>query len=128
MLEERKRRIGENEGVFRSVNERIQPLDRDWMTILCECGQLSCRDQLVIPRDEYARVREDPTMFILRPGHDVAETEEVALGIHIDYDASSRPVGIEVLSVKRRLGDGDLASYLRGLAEGLLASGRQAAE
>jgi uncharacterized protein YuzE len=58
----------------------------------------------------------------------VAETEEVAAGIHIDYDASNRPVGIEVLSVKRRLGDGDLASYLRGLAEGLLASGRQAAE
>jgi hypothetical protein len=79
MLEERKRRIGENEGVFRSVNERIQPLDRDWMTILCECGQLSCSDQLVISRSEYARVREDPTMFILRPGHDVAETEEVVL-------------------------------------------------
>ena len=58
----------------------------------------------------------------------VADTEEVAAGIHIDYDASSRLVGIEVLSVKRRLGDGDLASYLRGLAEGLLASGRQAAE
>jgi uncharacterized protein YuzE len=58
----------------------------------------------------------------------VAETEEVAAGIHIDYDASNRPVGIEVLSVKRRLGGGDLASYLRGLAEGLSASGRQAAE
>jgi hypothetical protein len=77
--EERKRRIGENEGVFRSVNERIQPLDRDWMTILCECGQLQCRDQLVILRDEYAHVREDPTMFILRPGHETAETEEVVL-------------------------------------------------
>jgi uncharacterized protein YuzE len=58
----------------------------------------------------------------------IAETEEVAAGIHIDYDALNRPVGIEVLSVKRRLGDGDLVSYLRGLAEGLLASGRQAAE
>ena len=59
----------------------------------------------------------------------VAETDEVADGIHIDYDAASRPVGIEVLSVKRRLGGGgDLASYLRGLAEGLLASSRQAAE
>jgi len=57
----------------------------------------------------------------------VAETDEVADGIHIDYDAASRPVGIEVLSVKRRLGGGDLASYLRGLAEGLLASSRQAA-
>jgi uncharacterized protein YuzE len=58
----------------------------------------------------------------------VAETDEVADGIHIDYDAASRPVGIEVLSVKRRLGGGDLESYLRGLAEGLLASSRQAAE
>ena len=58
----------------------------------------------------------------------VAETEEVADGIHIDYDASNRPVGIEVLSVRRRLAGGDLSSYLRGLAEGLLAARRQAAE
>ncbi|HEX8662902.1 MAG TPA: DUF2283 domain-containing protein [Beijerinckiaceae bacterium] len=58
----------------------------------------------------------------------VAETDEVADGIHIDYDAAKRPVGIEVLSVRRRLGGGDLDSYLRGLAEGLLASSRQAAE
>lgn len=79
MLEERKRRIGENEGVFRSVNERIQPLDRNWMTILCECGRMACRDQLVILRDEYGTVRTDPTMFIVRPGHDVADTEEVVL-------------------------------------------------
>ena len=57
-----------------------------------------------------------------------AETEEVADGIRIDYDASNRPVGIEVLSVTRRLAGGDLRSYLRGLAEGLLAAGRQAAE
>jgi uncharacterized protein YuzE len=55
-------------------------------------------------------------------------TEEVADGIQIDYDLSDRPVGIEVLSVKRRLGGGDLASYLHGLAEGLLAPKRRAAE
>jgi len=58
----------------------------------------------------------------------VVRTEEVADGIQIDYDATDRPVGIEVLSVKRRPGEGDLASYLRGLAEGLLAPKRQAAE
>jgi hypothetical protein len=91
MLDERKRRIGENEGVFRSVNERIQPLDRDWMTILCECGQLSCSDQLVIHRSEYARVREDPTMFILRPGHDVADTEEVVLKQYEFWIVRTRP-------------------------------------
>jgi len=84
MSEERKRRIGQNESVFRSVNEQIQPLDRDWMTILCECGQKSCRDQLVIRRDEYAGVREDPTLFILRPGHDAAEAEDVVLK-HDEY-------------------------------------------
>ena len=58
----------------------------------------------------------------------IIRTEEVADGIQIDYDTTDRPVGIEVLSVKRRLGAGDLASYLRGLAEGLLAPKRQAAE
>ena len=58
----------------------------------------------------------------------IVRTEEVADGIQIDYDATDRPVGIEVLSVKRRLGAGDLSSYLRGLAEGLLAPKRQAAE
>jgi hypothetical protein len=79
MLEERTRRVGENEGTFRSVNDRIRPLDRDWMTILCECGELSCCDQLVIGRDLYPRVRQDPTLFILRPAHESADVEEVVL-------------------------------------------------
>ena len=84
VLKERKRRIGENEALFRNVNQRVRPLDGDWMTILCECGNLGCRDQLVISRDEYARVRDDPTAFILRPGHDVHDTEQV-LSKHIEY-------------------------------------------
>ena len=48
MLEERKRRIGENEGIFRDVNEQVRRLDPTWMTILCECGEYGCREQLVI--------------------------------------------------------------------------------
>jgi hypothetical protein len=76
---ERTRRIGENEGTFRKVNELIRPLDRDWMTILCECGQKSCAEQLVIGRVLYRRVRQDPTLFILRPGHEAADVEEVVL-------------------------------------------------
>jgi len=77
MLEERKRRVGENEGVFRSVNELVRPLDRNWMTILCECGDRRCLDQVVIAQEEYARVRADSTSFILRPGHDIDATEKV---------------------------------------------------
>ena len=49
------------------------------MTILCEWGRMSCRNQLVVLRDEYARVRADPTMFFVRPRHEVAEIEEVVL-------------------------------------------------
>lgn len=79
MLQERQRRIGENEGIFRRVNEQVKPLDRHSMTILCECGQMACRDQLVLARDDYARTREDPTLFILRPGHESPETEEVVV-------------------------------------------------
>jgi hypothetical protein len=84
MLEERKRRIGENEAVFRSVNELARPLDQTWMTILCECGTRACRDQVVIAQEEYARVREDAARFVVRPGHDIAETEHV-VSKHLEY-------------------------------------------
>ena len=84
MLEERKRRIGENEAVFRSVNELVRPFDQTWMTILCECGTRTCRDQVVIAQEEYVRVREDATRFVVRPGHDIAETEQV-VSKHLQY-------------------------------------------
>jgi hypothetical protein len=84
MLDERKRRIGENEAVFRSVNELVRPLDQTWMTILCECGTRTCRDHVVIAQEEYASVREDATRFVVRPGHDIAETEQV-VSKHLQY-------------------------------------------
>ena len=71
---------------------------------------------------------EADAAYVALVGTLVERTEEVADDILIDYDAQDRPVGIEVLSVKQRLGTGDLRSYLRGLAEGLLAPKRQAAE
>jgi hypothetical protein len=84
MLEERKREIGENETVFRDVNELVRPLDREVRTVLCECGDAACREQLEIAHDEYTRLREDPTLFVLRPGHDFAETEQVEAK-HLEY-------------------------------------------
>jgi hypothetical protein len=92
-LDERKRRIGANEGIFRSVNELARPLDRTWMTILCECGALGCRDQVVIAREGYTRVREDPTLFVLRPGHETDETERV-VGKHIEFRVVRRNPGL----------------------------------
>ena len=61
VLEDRQRRIGENEAVFRNVNQMVRPLDAEVMTILCECGDAACRDQVVIANDQYQQVRSDST-------------------------------------------------------------------
>jgi uncharacterized protein YuzE len=71
---------------------------------------------------------EADAAYVALSGADVARTEEVGDGILVDYDSDGKPVGIEVLSVKSRVGRSEAASYLRGLAEGVLASGQQAAE
>lgn len=84
MSNERRRRIGENEGITRSVNELSRPLERMWMTILCECGSRACREHVVIAQEEYARVRKDSTMFVLRPGHEDDTTEQV-VSKHVEY-------------------------------------------
>lgn len=84
MLEKRKREIGENETNSRAVNELVRPLDRELRTVLCECGDAACREQLLIAHDDYARLRDDPTLFVLKPGHDFAETEQVE-GKHLEY-------------------------------------------
>jgi hypothetical protein len=82
-VNERKRRIGENEAIFRSFNEEVQALSRTFtvptetLKIVCECGARSCTDQFQIAPEEYARVREDPVRFVVKPGHDLPEAETV---------------------------------------------------
>lgn len=58
----------------------------------------------------------------------VARTEEIAVGIMADYAFDGSPVGLEVLSVRRRVGSGEAHSYLSGLIEGLRLGVREAAE
>jgi hypothetical protein len=82
-VNERKRRIGENEAIFRSVNEQVRELTETLamgtgtMKIVCECGARSCTDQFEITTDAYAQVRAEPTLFVVKPGHDLPETETV---------------------------------------------------
>ena len=82
-MSERKRRIGENEAIFRSVNEQVNQLTgtlttaADSLKVVCECGARSCTVQFQIDLDAYAGVRADPELFIVKPGHDLPETETV---------------------------------------------------
>lgn len=82
-MNERKRRIGENEAIFRSVNEEVSELNvtftaaTNTMRIVCECGVPSCTVQIEITPEAYGRVRDDATLFLVRPGHDLPEAETV---------------------------------------------------
>jgi len=83
-MEERARRIGENEALFRAVNEQVEELQRgmaavsdDQMHIVCECGELACVDRLAVPVGKYEQVRSDAALFLVVPGHVKPDVESV---------------------------------------------------
>jgi hypothetical protein len=90
-VEERERRLGRNEALFREVNERIERVSgalrtgTDTMTILCECGNPDCVEHIEVSLSEYERIRGDSTHFFVRPGHAKPDVEEV-IEHHDEYD------------------------------------------
>jgi hypothetical protein len=84
MDSERRRRFARNEALYRSVNEKIEGISRGFgpsvdeaMRVICECGMLDCLQEIEIDVGNYERVRSDPTLFIVVPGHETAEVEVV---------------------------------------------------
>ncbi len=73
--------MAENEAAFRTANERLRTIfedaDSEQLPFLCECGDVRCTEVVLVRLDVYARVREEPAWFLLRPGHKQLETEEV---------------------------------------------------
>lgn len=82
-MDERKRRVGLNEALFRQVNEEIESLGRltaladSSLDIVCECGDLLCAERIAVSTNAYERVRADPTLFFVLPGHDIPAVEDV---------------------------------------------------
>ena len=82
-MDEREARVGENEALFRTVNERIEALNESFATvtevfeIVCECADSGCVTLISIGRDAYEQVRADPALFIVAPGHESAEVEAI---------------------------------------------------
>jgi 5-bromo-4-chloroindolyl phosphate hydrolysis protein len=77
------KRLGMNEALFRETNERIEARvqetvgEEDSLEIICECGSLDCNERIRLSREEYAVVRSDPAQFAVKPGHAIADVEEV---------------------------------------------------
>jgi hypothetical protein len=82
-MDERKRKIGENEALYRAINEKIEDLNAafgtvtETMAVVCECGQLECTEQIELDVPTYERVRSDPTHFVVLPGHEIPDVESI---------------------------------------------------
>jgi hypothetical protein len=78
---DREERIIENEKLFREVNERVAEIqsnfsgpDPEWV---CECGDETCFEKVRVPIAEYREIRSHGDWFVIVPGHEKAEVEQV---------------------------------------------------
>jgi hypothetical protein len=75
-------RLGQNEALFRSINERIEAgtwpsTPSDVVAFRCECAALGCNVLVELSLAEYESVRANPRQFILAPGHEIPAVERV---------------------------------------------------
>jgi hypothetical protein len=79
----REERLARNEAMFREINERLESRIQTFasgnaeLTILCECAGADCTERIRLSPEAYAAVREDGRQFLLRPGHERLDIEEV---------------------------------------------------
>ena len=73
---DRSERRGENEALFRQVNEQIDELtgqawtdeQRNW-EYMCECARLTCTARVPMTSGDYEAVRLNPLHFVVAPEH-----------------------------------------------------------
>jgi hypothetical protein len=99
-VDERARRVGKNEALFRAVNEQVNALaarasvpGADTLSILCECGDPDCVTQIEVERATYEHVRGHPARFFVARGHEDVASEYITTGAD-DYSiVEKRPGG-----------------------------------
>ncbi len=82
-MDESEKRLALNEVMFREINERLESRIETFaggetqLTVLCECVDPDCTLRLTLTADEYRRVRSDPRQFVVAPGHELLDVEDV---------------------------------------------------
>ena len=83
MASERKERIARNEASFRELNDRLESdvhrgnTEPDFAGFVCECGSEDCDTTIRVALESYAAVREDDKLFMVVPGHELPDAEDV---------------------------------------------------
>ncbi len=99
------KRVGQNEVIFREVNERLRELGESFSLVtevsdfVCECADTTCTDRIQLSLNEYEEVRSDPKWFLIVPGHELLEFERVVAqhdGYLIVEKLPGGPAGIAI--------------------------------
>jgi hypothetical protein len=81
MAESREERIARNEAGFRDLNEslggRVHDPSTNFAGFVCECGDMDCAAILRVDVQDYERVRSDPRRFLVKPGHEIPDLEDI---------------------------------------------------
>jgi hypothetical protein len=85
-MAEREVQIAHTEALFRDVNERIaESAERFNSTdaeFVCECADPACTERVPATLDQYEEVRSEGTHFLLTPGHELPDLEQVVKRPH----------------------------------------------
>jgi hypothetical protein len=79
--DDRSRRRARNESFHREANEMIEREARGWhertFDCICECSRRGCMKRVKVTTVEYERVRARGDHFVVAPGHEDTEIEDV---------------------------------------------------
>jgi hypothetical protein len=98
-IDERERRLGLNEALFRDVNERLRDLNESFgevtnrIELVCECAKPGCAERITLSVRQYEDLRAEPEHFVIAPGHAVADIEDVIATGHGWEIVRKRPGG-----------------------------------
>ena len=85
-MDARERRLAENEIRFRALNERLREGSDTWgpgdgvLELVCECADQNCTRSITLTPRDYEAVRSNETQFMVVPGHERFEVEDVVAG------------------------------------------------
>ena len=84
MIDERRERIARNESRFRDLNEQLRKAVHERLEnggeragFVCECALSECLQVVGVPLDKYEEVRRDAHHFLVAPGHELPDAEQV---------------------------------------------------
>jgi hypothetical protein len=82
-IEPHKKRVVENEILFRDVNERLKGVSEGFgdvlpeFEIICECGDAVCTTRISMTLSDYEQLRASGTHFAVRRGHESLDIETI---------------------------------------------------